>query len=72
MRDKRMNEVIGIEEEDIDKALKDQFGVPIRAPHDLKPGESFLVQLTAWCKIGSRVYGDYPKEGMVIFRQKKP
>lgn len=36
-----MIEVIGLDEKDIDKAMKDEFGLPIRAPRDLQDGEYF-------------------------------
>ncbi len=36
-------DVIGIDEKDIDKALLDGNGMPVRAPYDMKAGYSFFV-----------------------------
>lgn len=38
-------DVIGIDEKDIDKALIDGNGQPVRAPRDLKAGEGFWVYM---------------------------
>ena len=38
-----MVEVIGLDEKDIDKAMLGINGLPVRAPRDMKAGESFWV-----------------------------
>lgn len=37
--------VIGLDEKDIDKALIDGNGMPVRAPRDMKAGDSFWVYM---------------------------
>ncbi len=37
--------LIGLDEKDVDKALKDYEGNPVRAPRDIKVGES------VWCEL---------------------
>lgn len=38
-------DVIGLDEKDIDKALIDGNGMPVRAPRDMKAGDSFWVYM---------------------------
>lgn len=51
-----MNEVIGLDEKDIDKAMLDGNGMPVRAPRDIKAGEGF------WVKMYSHIPDDQRSE----------
>lgn len=61
-----MIEIIGLDEKDVDKAMKDAHGLPMRAPRDLKDGEIFFQYVgpgtvVTKCSIGD----DFPQGEMV-------
>lgn len=60
-----MIEVIGLDEKDIDKAIVDRYGMPLRAPRDMKDGEIFWFGFSSWCGIGDKLYGEPPQGEMV-------